>query len=255
MYLDSTFFTLDYVNFPKQRESVNTIIKLTEKWLEVNPKNVILLRPPANYGYEFLLVQLSQYFKVKIHVTNSTFNDYLYIPDFDTYITNNSYHCGRIHLCAAGGENQWQLRKSVCLPKLDERHICIIRPTAMKWRNLSANDKHYEEHPDVENCFSVCYSNHSSYDEIKDLIQYLRPKTVKLNVIPKNTGQRNEMYSVLDAITKDYQPNEREVDVAVEESTCIKYSFHKITTCAMKRSISLEKDEISRLKIKKRKRI
>lgn len=253
LYLDSTFLSMDYVNFPKQRESVNTIIELTEKWLEANPKNVIMLRPPANYGYEFLLVQLSQYFKVKIHVTNSTFKDYLYIPDFDTYISNNVYHCGRIHLCSSGSE--WQIRKSTCLPKLDQRHICIIRPTAMKWKNLTENDKHYESHSDVENSYSVCYSNHSSYDEIKFFIQYLRPKDVKLNVIPDNICQRNAMYSVLDAITKEYQPNEQEIEMNIEGTASITYNFHKITSVAMRRSMSLAKDDISQLKIKRRRKL
>lgn len=256
LYLDSTFLSLDYVHFPKQRESINTVIELTEKWLDANPKNVCILRPPANYGYEFLLVQLAQYFKVKIHVTNATFKDYLYIPDFDTYISNNPYHCGRIHLCPSGNANQWQLRKSACLPKLDEQHICIIRPTAMKWKNLAVNDVHYESHSDVPNCYSVCYSNHSSHDEIKFLIQYLRPKRVKLNVLPNNISQRKAMYDAVDAITKEYQTNEQETDTDAHESECVEYKFHRIKAAiATKSSMSLAKDEISMLKIKRRKRI
>ncbi|XP_055315126.1 protein artemis-like isoform X1 [Sitodiplosis mosellana] len=255
LYLDSTFLSLDYAYFPKQRESINTIIELTEKWLEANPKNIVYIRPPANYGYEFLLVQLSQYFKVKIHVTNATFKDYVYIPDIDTYISNNPYHCGRIHLCPSGNANQWKLRKSLCLPKLDERHICIIRPTAMKWRKLAANDIHYESHAEVPNSYSVCYSNHSSHDEIKFLIQYLRPKIVKLNVVPNNVCQKNAMYGVLDEITKEYQTDEQKIDMEVQESKCIEYNFHRITSIATKSSISLEKDEISLLKVKKRRRI
>lgn len=89
LYLDSTFLSINYVHFPSQRKSVDTIINLTAKWLQAHPKNVLFLRPPANYGYEFLLVQLSQHFKVKIHVANATFQDYQYIPDFDSYISDN----------------------------------------------------------------------------------------------------------------------------------------------------------------------
>ncbi|XP_031619615.1 protein artemis-like isoform X2 [Contarinia nasturtii] len=155
LYLDSTFLSLDYRNFPRQRDSVNTIIDLTENWLDAHPKNVVLLRPPANYGYEFLLVELSQYFKFKIHVAKSTYNDYLYIPEFDSYISSNPYYCGRIHLCSPDdGNTEWKSKTSTCLSKLDERHICIIRPTAMKWKNLNEDEKHYEDVVGVANAFS-----------------------------------------------------------------------------------------------------
>lgn len=244
------------MHFPTQRESVNTIVKLAEKWLEAHPKNILVLRPPANYGYEFLLVQLSQHFKFKIHVGNATFKDYQYIPDFDTYISNNPYHCGRIHLCASGNANKWNLRKSVCSPSLNERYICIIRPTAMKWKNLNANDQYYDSDNDVANMHSVCYSNHSSYDEIKFLIQYLQPKSIKLNVVPNDVCQRNKMYSILDDITKEYEPNNEQIDMETTESVCTEYNFFKITSNNSKRSMSMSmvKDEISQLKIKKRRK-
>lgn len=255
LYLDSTFLSINYLHFPSQRESVDTIIKLTETWLQAHPKNVVFLRPPANYGYEFLLVQLSQHFKAKIHVTNATFRDYQYIPDFDSYISDNRYHCGRIHLCPSGDNNKWQLKKSTCLPSVHERYVCIIRPTAMKWRNLEANDQHYEMHAGMDNTYSVCYSNHSSHDEIKFLIQYLQPKSVKLNVVPQNICQRNEMYAIVDAITKEYQPKEQTFDMNVEETVCTEYNFVKMTSKTTRRSMSINKDEISLLKIKKRRRI
>lgn len=240
------------MHFPTQRESVNTIIKLANAWLEAHPRNVVMLRPPANYGYEFLLVQLSQHFKFKIHVGNATFQDYQYIPDFDTFISNNPYHCGRIHLCASGDARKWQLRKSVCSPSLDQRYVCIIRPTAMKWKHLSATDQHYDTDSDVTNIHSVCYSNHSSYDEIKYLIQYLQPKSIKLNVVPSNVCQRNEIYSALDTITKDYEPNKQQMDMEVSESICTEYNFSEITSHTNKRSMSIVQDEISQLKIKRR---
>lgn len=206
LHFDSTFFSLDYKYFPRQRESVKTIIKLTEDWLDAHPKNVVLLRPPANYGYEFLMVELSQHFRNKIHVTKSTYKDYLYIPEFDSYISSNPHHCGRIHLCAPEDDSKWQSKTSTCLPNLEEKHICIIRPTAMKWKNLNEDDKHYEAYDGVANTFSVCYSNHSSYDEIKFLIEYLRPKDVKFNVVPKDISQKNHMDIILHDITKEYLP-------------------------------------------------
>lgn len=251
LYLDSTFLSSDYKHFPKQRESCNTIIKLTDDWLEKHPENIVVLRPPAAYGYEFLLMEMSQYFKVKVHVTNATFKDYLHIPKFDSYISNNLFHCGRIHLCSSN-PSKWQLKQCPCVPDLDESHICIIRPTAMKWRHLKASDQYYEKHSDISNVYCVCYSNHSSSDEIKFLISYLQPKKIKLNVVPNNSRQRQEMFNIVRAVTKAYQDSK--VEVAVEEAP-IEYNFQKITSTKSRRSMSLAPDEISQLKFKKRPKI
>lgn len=203
LYLDSTFLSVDYVYFPKQRESIQAIIRLTEKWLAKHDKNIVLLRPPAAYGYEFLLQQLSQHFGVKIHVTNATFKDYLHIPQFDKYMSNNRFRCGRIHLCAKN-PTKWQSKECPCLTtKLDEKHICIIRPTAMKWRKLNADDKCFEEHNETTNVYSVCYSNHASLGEIDFFVRYLQPKAIKLNVVPKNAKQIQKMYDILQEMTKE----------------------------------------------------
>lgn len=240
--------------FPTQRDSISTIIKLTENWLNAHPKNVVILRPPAAYGYEFLLVQMAEYFRIKIHVANVTFKDYLFIPAFDSYISNNRLHCGRIHLCGSGASNnKWQIRKTTCLPTLDENHICIIRPTAMKWKNLKTTDTFHEAHDEVDNAYFVCYSNHSSYEEIKFLIQYLRPKSVKLNVVPNNICQRTDMYKLLDTITDEYQPKAQNMDMEVTELPPQNFDFERITSINAKRSMSLVSDDISPVKVKKRK--
>lgn len=262
MYLDSTFLYSEYKSFPTQRESVNEIIKLTENWLNANPKNVIMLRPPAAYGYEFLLVELAQHFRIKIHVSNATCKDYLHVPGFDAYISNNRLHCGRIHLCSAGKPGKsvkafknWQIRKSMCLPSLNENYICIIRPTAMKWKNLDTNDTIYQPHDEIDNVYFVCYSNHSSYDEIKYLIQYLRPKSIKLNVVPENICQRNEMYRIVDIIADEYRTKKQTSDnIAVVESSSTDYNFARITSIdSVRKSMSLITDDIPMIKVKKRK--
>lgn len=276
LYLDSTFLSTDYVYFPKQRESIQAIIRLTEKWLAKHDKNIVLLRPPAAYGYEFLLQQLSEHFGVKIHVTNATFKDYLHIPQFDKYMSNNRFRCGRIHLCSTNPA-KWQLKECPCLPsKLDEKHICIIRPTAMKWRKLNAADKCFEEHNEETNVYSVCYSNHASLGEIKSLVQYLQPRVIKLNVVPKNPKQIQKMYDIIQDMTKAIARSTDSADAltitakgSTETATAIPmktdkmgaedaqtdntYQFNNIMTNKTKRSISSKADdEISQLKFRKR---
>lgn len=257
------------MHFPKQRESMQAIIRLSENWLAKDEKNIILLRPPAAYGYEFLLQQLSQHFGVKIHVTNATYKDYLHIPQFDSYMSNNRFRCGRIHLCATNPV-KWQLKECPCLPtKLNEKHICIIRPTAMKWRHLNATDTCFEEHNETTNVHNVCYSNHASLGEIEFFARYLQPKTIKLNVVPKNTEQMQKMFDILQKMTKEMDRESVNVNSAEASTTNTvktdandtqtddEYHFNHIITNKTKRCMSLndDADEISQLKFKKRPKI
>lgn len=271
LYLDSTFLSVDYMHFPRQRESIQAIIRLTEKWLAKHDKNIVLLRPPAAYGYEFLLQQLSQHFGVKIHVTNATFKDYLHIPQFDMYMSNNRFRCGRIHLCSTN-PMKWQSKECPCLPtKLNEKHICIIRPTAMKWRRLTATDTCFEEHNEKTNVYSVCYSNHASLGEIEFFVRYLQPKAIKLNVVPKNVKQIQKMYDILHEMTKDMEGSANgaeATETATSTTKTIKmdvkdaqadnaYQFNHIIANTKKQTMSstVDADEISQLKFRKRPKI
>lgn len=281
LYLDSTFLSVDYKHFPRQRESIEAIIRLTEQWLAKHDKNIVLLRPPAAYGYEFLLQQLSLHFGVKIHVTNATFKDYLHIPEFDMYMSNNRFRCGRIHLCATN-PTKWQAKECPCLSsKLNEKHICIIRPSAMKWRRLNASDTNFEEHNETTNVYSVCYSNHASLEEIEHLVRYLQPKAIKLNVVPKNTKQIQKMYDILHEMTKDMERSAERAEVAttttsttITTATTAKtikadmndaqaqdnaYQFKHIIANKTKRCMpsngNADEDEISQLKFRKRPKI
>lgn len=260
VYLDSTFLTLDYTYFPTQRNSINIIIKIIEQWLNENHENIVILRPPANYGYEFVLTQISKYFNEKIHVSNESAKDYLFIPELDAHVSSDIKSTGRIHLCSSGNSSdKWHAKKCMCLPQIDEKNICIVRPTAMKWKKLNVNDECYERHINIDNCYFVCYSNHSSYDEIKHFIQYLRPKNVRLNVIPSEMIQRNNMFNALDEIINEYQPklvasssNDtfKHPDVSIDNG----YSFDKILMSMRKKLKNNKSDSELKDQAEKRRR-
>lgn len=252
LYVDSTFFSHQYQHFPTQSESIETIIKLTEDWLQKDNKNIVILRPPANYGYEYLLIKLSEHFDKKIHVTGPVFEDYIHIPDFDSHIDDLKRSSGRIHLCSSAytmGIN-WHKKKCSCLPALNEKFICIIRPTAMKWSNLQKTDLHHEAHGSIENVHFVCYSNHASYDEIKHFIQYLKPKKVNLNVIPDDVKRRLKMENALNLIQNEYQKMDLKAKCDVDLAS--EYRFSKIVSAKLTRSTLSLDDDISHIKIRRR---
>lgn len=51
IYVDSTFLSFDYIDFPSQTKSNEQINRIAKSWLLKNSENVVL-RPPANYGLE-----------------------------------------------------------------------------------------------------------------------------------------------------------------------------------------------------------
>lgn len=250
LYMDSTFFSLEYQYFPSQRQSVETIIKLSKEWLERDPSNVVVIRPPANIGYEFVVTELSISMKQRIHVGNALYAEYCAIPELNTCITQTIEASARIHLCTPQNNNSnWYKRQCGCFPSSSDENICIIRPTAMKWTNIKSTDVAYEKHHTIDNCYFVCYSNHSSYTEIRHLIEYLRPHDIKLNVVPIEYHITQNMIAELNRIMDIYMPAKKaDVDNSSEMDN---YKFD-INWSKVKSQIIQFDDDISKMTVKRR---
>lgn len=223
-------------------------------WLDKNENNNIVLRPPALYGYEYLLVEISKHFHQKIHISQQTYADYKFLPEFDNYFSESVKQCERIHLCFGVGNKSWSSKSIACLPDVDEKNICIVRPTAMKWKNWKSNDETYSLHEDISNIYFVCYSTHSSYEEIKDLLIYLKPNCVKLNVIPSDVKDRSDMHKTLDMIIAEYKPAK-----SFSTTTSTEIEIKDFNRIVINRGdtahweMHQHADSISKIKIKRRK--
>lgn len=252
IYIDSTFLSQQYLEFPAQRQSVDAIIELTESWLLKNSENVVVIRMPANYGYEFLLSLLAEHFAKQIHIASANVCDYSFLPELDGcysgYVTKNT----RIHFqCEAEcASRQWTGRKIVCCPSLAENHIRIIRPTAMKWTDWKRNTPIVVPHEDFPETFFVCYSNHSSFTEIKQLIQFINAKSVKFNVLPAD--KRLEILDAYRQIVNDDSENKAESSMSPNDSNPI-ITFSRIVINSGGRSQD-DDDYASQPKLKRRKR-
>lgn len=247
-YIDSTFLSLKYHRFPKQQDSVDAIIDLIKIWLQRNVQNIVVIRPPALYGYEFLFTQIVQKLNMKIHMSQATFNDYQFIPELDNCFDRSTVRRQRIHLCSSAEctptRYKWDSKSLVCSPQIDAKHICIIRPTATKWNGLVAGAQITIPHESIPNVHFVCYSNHSSYEEINDLLTYLKPKNVQLNVVPRTSDGKSDMQACLQAIMKKYECEEMQCeDRNVHEERPI--SFGNILAKLTK---SLKRENSSRLR-------
>lgn len=236
-----------------QRQSVDAIIELTEKWLNKNGENVVVIRMPANYGYEFLLGQLAEHFANEIHMSSENVQDYSFLPELDgcysRYVSKNT----RIHFQCGSDQTsrKWFTRSIVCCPSLAERYIRIIRPTAMKWTDWEKNTAIVMPHEDFSETFSVCYSNHSSFNEIKRLIRFINAKSVKFNVMPAD--KRQEIIAAYRQIVEDDDDDDdREVEKVADDPII---TFSRIVISSQNRHDEDDDDYASRPKIKRRRKV
>lgn len=226
-YIDSTFFSKDYQEFPTQFESIALINDLIKVWLAKGHNFKISLRTSARYGYEILFKAIFDHFHERIHVNDIEIEKYKFIPELDHCFTSNAAE-SRIHACyTTMKKNQLTL---CCDPNGDSKYIRVIKPSAMIWRNW----KKYcpSSSTDVDDAsqqfIRVCYSNHSSYNEIKDLLLYLRPHRVQLNVLPEVGCTRAKMLKCVEEILNNETPDQN-VEETEEKDMHIK--FNKIKFC------------------------
>lgn len=195
IYIDSTFLSTDYENFPEQYLSAITICNIIKDWLSKSAKHIISLKMPARYGYELLYIEIGKRLKSKIHINEEEMEKYRYIPELDDIFTTNTKK-SRIHACFDYHNKNG--KKLTCNPELDPSIIRAIKPTAMIWREWeeSSDFVKIEANDNVR----VCYSNHSSLSEIRDFLIYLKPKNVELNVVPTDPTKKQQMLDTVSRI-------------------------------------------------------
>lgn len=199
-YIDSTFMSPSYRQFPSQRRSAQCVGDLCDEWLRQHPDNHIQLHVSARFGYEYLFRSLWQRFAMPVHVNDADrYAMYQFIPDLDSCVTIDNSRTTRIHACAAAASTK---RQRQCENISTRQRVRTIRVSAMVWSDWNDGiDLHVEIAPQV---YRVCYSNHSSWQEIRDMLRLLQPQRVELNVMPDNKKKRTSMLNDLRDIMNEY---------------------------------------------------
>ncbi|XP_012149789.2 elongation factor 1-delta isoform X2 [Megachile rotundata] len=193
VYLDTTFLSNDFIFFPTRQESLLKICTVTKDWLNKDPRNVVILECSATYGSEFLFIELFKMLNMKIHVKNYVYETYCRIEQLSCCVTNDP-HSTPIHACK-GKISSSGLH---CRSNVKITNIMTIIPSVMKWRKRDTSvigewDK------TKERTFNVCYSTHSSLNELKAFVQYFKALEIYPCVV--KTEEEEEVYRLLDEIT------------------------------------------------------
>jgi DNA cross-link repair 1C protein len=208
LYVDSTFFKTDYTHFPSQSQSIKKIIELIKDFIKKDTSNKVLFKFPARIGYEYLIIQLYKHFNMKIHVKEEIYCDfYRAVSSLGKITSASNFASSQIHV----------ISDLTNLELYKKYKTILIKPTAMVWRNWHpGQDLHIKEN---SNTFRICYSNHSSFHEIKDLIMLTKPKKIELNVLPTNEKERHGFLENVRKIQAIYNKCTRNEEKAVK---CIK---------------------------------
>jgi len=191
IYLDTTFFLKHAKSIPSRQSCRDQIIQWTSNWLERSPSNIVHVFSRSNYGYEFLMVALAKHFKTKVHVTESQYQRYRFIPTILGQLTTSS-HSTRIHFCKHDDRGMDRHKMPCNTNQHATSAIFQIVPSVMYFTRSKITP---DEMVVCENerTVRICYSSHSSYEEILDFMTVLRPTRVYPNVQPNSSTSLEEL--------------------------------------------------------------
>jgi len=213
IYLDSTFLKNTFPNFPSQTESVTKILEIVGAFLKKSKNHKVNLKVPARYGYEYLLIELSTNLKEKIFIYEpEVYEQYSFISCLASCVTTD-------------GDARIFLKPTYLTTNADEQtNILNLHLSAMFWANWKGGSFIMKTDP---TSYRICYATHSSYNEIRDFLLYLKPKKIHLNVLPKDEREKLEMLHQVRLIQKQYSENKFE-ELNKSSNVQNKFTFNRI---------------------------
>ncbi|XP_065212903.1 protein artemis-like [Planococcus citri] len=202
LYIDSTFALPN--KMPHRDQSQDVILKVAEEWLiDATSNRKIIIDIHSCIGGEHLFVSLSKAFKTKIAVHQDEFNKFYdniteLRPYFKVVNDISDESDWLIHAC--------RTNRMRCQDKKGDFQIRMIRPCALGFfRNyFSNNEKIINGVPCVElkggrgslrSFFKIYYSQHSSLEELRDIVKFVAPSNVYLNTVYR--GHEDTMKAAL----------------------------------------------------------
>lgn len=162
-YVDTTLCHPDAAYVPTREDSEEALISFFEPKLRTGI-SLRLSLPGAKLGYETLFESLSRAFGVKVHVSRGQMSRYAGVEDVTEFLTTDPSGTP-IH--------------ANCLCPLRSQCV-VVKPSAIWFAHRVGPTRLIER---VSGDFyRLCYSTHASLEEVRDLVRYLKPRSVRANV-------------------------------------------------------------------------
>ncbi|XP_076469527.1 uncharacterized protein LOC143299904 [Babylonia areolata] len=191
MYVDTTFCVPEAFYIPSREDCLSATASLVVAWLGQSSYRYVHVSSRTNYGHEPLLSHLAREVKTKVHTSREKVKIYEQITELRGIFTDNP--SARIHACK-WTENHFNDSRLPCgyTPQRESNtdgsescEVLVIRPSTMWFTNEPSRLQELVVRPASGwGLHRVCYSFHSSYAELRDLVSLLRPRHVHPNVLP-----------------------------------------------------------------------
>ena len=166
-------------------------------------KHVILLKLVAQYGSEAILKDIynNSTKKWKIHVSQKKFQDYMCTDDLNEMVSYNFDQAQWIHACSwkdPASKSEQKPEKIRNLPcHSGQFEVRQIKPSAMYFSKKRLKDLDFStEYPVIHQggeFYRVCYSCHSSLEELLNFVHYFPHNKLIPIVIPQNRTKQDVM--------------------------------------------------------------
>ncbi|XP_038067370.1 protein artemis-like [Patiria miniata] len=170
-YVDTTFCVPEAMYIPSREQSRDALLDLVEKQIQQSPTHMVRLACKAKYGYEYLFVEISKEFNLKVHVSPVVMAQYERVPDLAKHLTSDG-RSTQVHAC-----------RYVDCSMQHATNVLVVVPSTM-W--FTSNARPSDVLKKVGHRYRLCFSFHSSFSEVRDFVGYIRPVNIYANVIPYN---------------------------------------------------------------------
>jgi len=218
MYLDTTFCSPMYPSFPPRQVAEENIWKICDEWVKKNrskktrQKHAVLLDLPARYGYENIFHHIYQRsgYEWRVHVPSTKFSEYLCHSSLEDCTDPDPSNAPHIHACSTSTSQQLSCQPSGGVA------LCRIRPSAMFFTQDRMGD--LKEASGLENLvgvskgtssYRVCYSTHSSLEELEIFVKYFSPSQMTPCAIPRGST-KEEVGDILESFLQDRDHHSQE---------------------------------------------
>lgn len=194
LYLDTTYCNPKY-NFPLQEDVIQHVVRLTRAALARNPRTLVTVGA-YSIGKERVYLGIAKALKLKIHADKRRARTLRALdwPDLTEMLCSDA-NSSRLHVLPISHLNATKLR--AYLQSLHRTYSAVLafRPTG--WTYSEKVGSNLEElRPQCSGAvtiYGVPYSEHSSYSELQEFVQFFRPQKIIATVNIGSAAQRERM--------------------------------------------------------------
>ncbi|BFZ18369.1 hypothetical protein BsWGS_21407 [Bradybaena similaris] len=206
LYLDTTYCNPSY-SFPTQQDVINFVVSLVLTYVTSNP-NTLVVCGTYTIGKEKIFKAVAETLNSKICVTRDKKKvlDCLDDTELQARLTLD-WSQGQVHVLPMGKLNQKALfEHHASHPKF--KSVLALEPTGWSHSNgVSLENLCPKWSRNNVTLYGIPYSEHSSFQELKRFVQFLRPKKIIPTVNNGSPAARKKMEDIFSSWTRENLPS------------------------------------------------